>query len=499
MSPFLCSLRALRSPVPRSTRLAAGALVTGIAALVVAPAPSAAQWRLDVAARDTARGPDTLACPDCAPRRRHPATATGEAAAALVVPWAWNSLHGKAFARVSPATWWDNITGRWVWDDNSFRINQWGHPYQGSLYFNAARTNGYGFWSSAAVAWIGAYLWECCAETHPGSPNDLVNTALGGAALGEMFYRVSSLAIDNAATGRGRIAHEVVATLIDPMRGANRLARGQTRRPGSNAADARPDSLRGALEAGWIRLGAGGTTRDAAVVRLGMVYGDPVRDVPRSPFSYFTATADLTTLPHAEMFDVATRGSLAGITLHDGARATHVAGAMLSFAYFRNDVYEFGAQMVMAGVTSRWRPTQRVTLLTEAFVRAAVLGAVRSDAPAVAGGTAAPAATTTPSRDYDFGPGIGADLNVMLVAGDRAAVRLNYLPIAFFTVDGSASRHSVQTALAETRVRVTSRLALGGAYRLAYRRSVYPGGSARTLTVPEIRAFASTALPWWSH
>jgi hypothetical protein len=46
---------------------------------------------------------------------------------------------------------------------------------------------------------------------------------------------------------------------------------------------------------------------------------------------------------------------------------------------------------------------------------------------------------------------------------------------------------------------VTSRLALGGAYRLAYRRSVYPGGSARTLTVPEIRAFASTALLWWSH
>jgi hypothetical protein len=57
----------------------------------------------------------------------------------------------------------------------------------------------------------------------------------------------------------------------------------------------------------------------------------------------------------------------------------------------------------------------------------------------------------------------------------------------------------VQTALAETRVRVTPRLAFGGAYRLAYRRSIYPGGAARTLRVPEVRAFVSTALPWWSH
>jgi hypothetical protein len=320
----------------------------------------------------------------------------------------------------------------------------------------------------------------------------MVNTALGGAALGEMFYRVSSLALDDAATGRGRVARELVAAMVNPMRGAGRLVRGETRDRAATPLDSRPDSLRGALDAGWIRLGAGAAARDAAVVRATMVYGDPVRDVARSPFSYFMLTADLTTLPHAEAFGVTTRGSLAGTTLHDGARATHVAGAMLSFAYVHNDAYEFGAQMLMAGVTSRWRPAPRATVLTEAFVRAAALGAVRSDVPD------APSARAT-SREYDFGPGIGTDLNVMLVAGDRAALRLNYMPLAFFVVDGAASRHLVQTALAETRVRVASQLALGAAYRLAYRHTTFPGGATRTVTVPEMRAFASTALPWWSR
>ena len=35
-----------------------------------------------------------------------------------------------------------NLTHRWWWDTDDFASNQFGHPYQGSLYFNAGRANG---------------------------------------------------------------------------------------------------------------------------------------------------------------------------------------------------------------------------------------------------------------------------------------------------------------------------------------------------------------------
>jgi hypothetical protein len=57
----------------------------------------------------------------------------------------------------------------------------------------------------------------------------------------------------------------------------------------------------------------------------------------------------------------------------------------------------------------------------------------------------------------------------------------------------------LHSAVAEARVRVAPRLALGASYRLAYRHSTYRSGAARTLTAPEVRVFASTALPWWNH
>ena len=61
------------------------------------------------------------------------------------------------------------------------------------------------------------------------SPNDLANTTLGGITLGEMLFRFSSLTLDNEATGSNRVVREVGAGLINPVRGFNRLVRGEDR------------------------------------------------------------------------------------------------------------------------------------------------------------------------------------------------------------------------------------------------------------------------------
>ena len=65
--------------------------------------------------------------------------ASGELMLAQVVPWAYNYYVRDAdFAHIS----WESIKhniqfSNWEWDDNSFKTNQFAHPYHGGLYFSA--------------------------------------------------------------------------------------------------------------------------------------------------------------------------------------------------------------------------------------------------------------------------------------------------------------------------------------------------------------------------
>ena len=95
------------------------------------------------------------------------------------VPWAVNYYVRDAdFSHVTPQTWWDNITGPWVWDDNNFQTNQFAHPMHGNFYFNSFRSNGYNFCASPGAAFAGPHLWECCGETRPNAPNDMLTPSL---------------------------------------------------------------------------------------------------------------------------------------------------------------------------------------------------------------------------------------------------------------------------------------------------------------------------------
>jgi len=48
----------------------------------------------------------------------------------------------KIYFRTYPKIWWNNISYGFEWDDNTFQVNQFGHPYQGNNYFNAGRATG---------------------------------------------------------------------------------------------------------------------------------------------------------------------------------------------------------------------------------------------------------------------------------------------------------------------------------------------------------------------
>ena len=134
----------------------------------------------------------------------------------------------ESFSHVGWSTWKYNIQKGWEWDSDRFGINFVGHPYSGSMYFNAARSQGYSYIQSLPFAVGGSLIWEYFGENTRPSYNDVINTPVNGAFLGEIFYRVSSNILDDRVTGGNRVFREVVAGIIDPVRGLNRLLQGKS-------------------------------------------------------------------------------------------------------------------------------------------------------------------------------------------------------------------------------------------------------------------------------
>jgi hypothetical protein len=62
----------------------------------------------------------------------------------------------EAWAQVTPDSIWENLTGPWEWDRDEYFANQFGHPYQGSIYHAAARSNGFNFYQAVLFDTFGS-------------------------------------------------------------------------------------------------------------------------------------------------------------------------------------------------------------------------------------------------------------------------------------------------------------------------------------------------------
>jgi hypothetical protein len=141
-------------------------------------------------------------------------------AGANALIWSYDRYGLNAdFARVGTDTWKYNIKKGWEWDIDRFGVNFIGHPYSGTLSFNAGRSNGYNYFQSFGFAVGGSLMWEYfCENTRP-SYNDIINTPVNGAFIGEILYRISSNVLDDRTGGIERVSRELLAGLINPMRG----------------------------------------------------------------------------------------------------------------------------------------------------------------------------------------------------------------------------------------------------------------------------------------
>jgi hypothetical protein len=390
------------------------------------------------------------------------------------------------FNQISPRSWKHNLAEGWTWDDNEFRTNQLIHPFNGSTYFNAARTNGLGFWRSAVMSNVGAFIWECCGETHPMSWNDMISTGIGGVARGEWAYRISSLILDNTKTGWRRYMREFAALPFNPIRTANRFVSYRATTPRGNPAspyDWRPPVLGLELQVGARVIGEGESitenTNTYGFIEGALQYGSPFTNERRKPFDRFDTSMQLNYGEKTRVGRLQIRGDLASWPLGEAEVPHHVFALTQDFDYVDNEAYEFGGQFFGAALFSAYGNPTGLRLWTRLTGYVSPVAAVNADYSFLAD-----VADRERYREYDYGPGVGAGAELLLIRNLRplfsAGYRYTYIDVRNGSIYnpedgglGSSATHQVHRFRLRLLVPVTGTLGIGADWELFYRDSKY--------------------------
>jgi hypothetical protein len=362
--------------------------------------------------------------------------AIGEVILVNQIVWAYNEyIRGADFTQVNPRS------HGFEYDDNHFNNNQFAHPYHGSLYFNSGRTNGYNYWASLGFAVTGSFMWECCGETHPMAINDWINTSIGGAAIGEMLYRVGSTILDNESSGKERVWRELGNGLLNPVRGFNRLVSGRTGEVGPNPEERRPGLLRNALTAG-VRVIESTTTsttgeffessETTAFFEVDYGYGDGWAAEKAGAFEFFLFNLQANFGDKQTIGRLQIRGNLWSSPLKNTQKTSHTFAVLQNFDYVNNNAFEFGGQSFSTAILSRFQLSDKLQLRTQVDATALLLGAVNSEYA-----FAADLEDQERLREYDYGPGLGGRLSGFLLLNGRQIVGLHYRMQWIHTLNGS--------------------------------------------------------------
>ena len=307
-------------------------------------------------------------------------------------------------------TFWQHVTDpHWVIDNDQFSVNQFLHPYGGSIYYGLARSTGLNFWESFLYSSAGSYLWEMGGETTDPSINDMIATPIGGSFMGEPFFRMASLLLETE-DGRTGFWRELGAAVISPPTGLNRLAFG-------NKFDAVFPSHQPAT---FVRLQLGGTLTSSsqnvsssvkehgAVGDFTFTYGLPGKPgySYTRPFDYFDFHVTAVTANTLESLN--TRGLLLGRTYESNDATRGVWGLFGSFDYISPQVFRVSSTALSLGTTWQSWLSRMVAL--------------QGTALAGAGYGAAGSIQRTEERDYHYGATPQGLLALRLIFGDRAMI-----------------------------------------------------------------------------
>ena len=338
-----------------------------------------------------------------------------------------------------------NLRRGWVTDNDPFKINQLGHPYQGSMYHGFARSAGLGYWESLGYTFAGSALWEIAGETTPPSKNDQIASGIGGSFLGEALFRMSSLVLERAS-GTHPYWREFFAALVSPSTGFNRLAFGERFDTIFSSRDAVYYSrvAVGVAAAPQNTPGSSGRARHGeGVADFSIDYGLPGKAdyVYRRPFDYFSFQGTAST---ANVFEnVMTRGLLWGTDYEAGKNYRGVWGLYGSYDYISPQFFRVSSTALSLGTTGQWWLGKSTALQGTALLGAgyAAVGTLRG---------------SPGERDYHYGAAPQALLSLRLIFGDTAS--LDVTGREYFVTRISAADRAGHDNIARADVALTWRI-----------------------------------------
>ena len=408
-----------------------------------------------------------------------------------------NLVRGQVTARITPQTWWDNMEHGWVWDLDDFVVNQVGHPYQGSNYFNTGRANGLSFYESAAVTAFGSSTWEYFGETNKPSLNDFINTTLGGIALGEMFHRAAWLVRDTRATGRGRLWREIGATALDPITGVNRFLKGDASRVTDKPAEMVPSNLGGFTSAGVLWRGS--ETRAVSstgrpFLEVDLLYGDPDTGRSRTPYDAFAVR--LRFGGGAAFSEARVRGRLLGQPFRNRKLQFSV---VQSYDFQSNDAYSTGSQSFDAALGVTQKLSSRTSVWLLGWGGLTVLGAVDSlpvgvtEPPPeeVPDGESPGQGVSEGPRFYDYGPGSNFGAVANFSHGGRPFAVVFYEGRHLYSLDGVRANHFLQRGRVDLLLPLRGSFGLGASAEYFDRRTYFQDADRTKSRIyyPQLRAY----------
>ncbi len=365
-----------------------------------------------------------------------------------------------------------NLHGPWVVDNDPFKVNQFAHPYQGSLYHGAGRSTGLNYWEASALTFAGSVWWEITGEKVPPSRNDQIATGIAGSFLGEPLFRMAHLVRERS--NLPAVWRPWIAGAISPAVGLNQLAFGS--RFDGGFADHDPKYY------GRLHLGATHATqndfdtspnfkRNAVQVDFALDYGLPGKPgyTYSRPFDYFNFQVLISGANGVE--NLSTRGLLFGTDYALGDNYRGIWGLYANYDYLSPQIFHVSTTSLSLGTTSQWWVTKRValqgTVLAGLGYAAASTSRWASDNP-----------------EYHYGMASRAALALRAISGDRAAIDLTARMVSLGSITRrSAGRDEISRVDTAFTWRIRGPHAIGANLVWSHRSADFPGTAGRRQTL----------------
>jgi hypothetical protein len=247
-------------------------------------------------------------------------------------------------------------------------------------------------------------------------------------------------------------------------------------------------------------------TNSYGFLEASLSYGDPWDPKNHRPYDRFDAISQSNFGDKTRLGRLLIRGDL--LTKHLSENQTLVL--QQDFDYVDNEAYEYGGQSLGAGLLSRFVLSEKQQVWSRLQLYGILLGAVNSELSVLAD-----VPDQERIREYDYGPGVGASLEVFLLRNGRPLLtgryRYSYIDVSNGSIynqddqdKGLNANHNIQQAQLKLEIPVSRSLALGVDGSVFFRRSHYdftgsdlpplvgePGRRTITQRNPEVRAFVT--------